>query len=89
MACTTHPSIDFLTGLKSCGIQVTREAELVSRMGEARNWQYAFSTLVQHGKQLGITFSPVGKKPSKNRIAGLLTRFSFSPNLRAACLACF
>lgn len=89
MAPPNHNCATFLADVKACGIQVTQEPQLLARLGEARNWQYAFSTLLHNGTPLGITFEPVGRKASKTKLSRVLNRFSFSPRLIDRCLACF
>lgn len=89
MAHATNNCATFLADVKSCGIQVTQEPQLLARLGEAHNWQYAFSTLMHNGKQLGITFASRNHAASKAKLSRVLNKFSFSPRLIDSCLRCF
>ena len=51
----------FIQSLKRAGIVIGNEREVMERLGEAREWRYAFSTLANHGKTLGIWFAAGAK----------------------------
>lgn len=46
----------FLDALARAGVSVSNERETRERLAEARNWRYAFRTLVVNGRSIGIRF---------------------------------
>lgn len=46
--------LHFLEELKQRGLVLHLEEEWASRLAEAPEWHYAFVTLAQHGKRIGV-----------------------------------
>jgi hypothetical protein len=46
----------FIQSLKSAGVAISKEREVIERLEEAREWHYAFTTLVKQGQRIGISF---------------------------------
>jgi hypothetical protein len=78
-----NESSRFIESLKSAGIQIGNEREVVERLGEAREWHYAFSTLVKQGKALGICFS-ASARISSIQLRRLFDKYKFPGNAGAA-----
>lgn len=54
-----NPNVEstrFIQSLKGVGVAISKEREVIERLEEAREWHYAFSTLVQQGQRIGISF---------------------------------
>ncbi|HTH94978.1 MAG TPA: hypothetical protein VL550_07080 [Rhodocyclaceae bacterium] len=66
---------EFLSSLKRVGVVISNEFELRERLAEARRWRYAFTTLANHGRSLGIRFD--GDKANAAAIRNTLARFEF------------
>lgn len=49
-------STRFIQSLKGAGIAISKEREVIERLEEAREWHYAFTTLVKQGQRIGISF---------------------------------
>ena len=77
-----NESIRFIESLKSAGILIGNEREVVERLGEAREWHYAFSTLAKQGKRLGICFSATART-SSNQLRRLFDKYKFPGNAGA------
>ena len=69
----------FISSLKNAGIEISNEREVIERLAEAREWHYAFSTLVKQGKRIGIWFAATAKIPS-DQLKQLFAKFHFSSN---------
>ena len=46
----------FIESLKSAGVAISKEREVIERLEEAREWHFAFTTLVKQGDRIGISF---------------------------------
>jgi hypothetical protein len=73
----------FIESLKKAGIAINNEREVIERLSEAREWHYAFSTLVRQGRRIGIWFAAKSKIRS-DRLQKLFARFRFSSHDEAA-----
>lgn len=80
-------STEFIQSLKRAGIAIGNEREVIERLEEAREWHYAFSTLVKQGQRIGIWFSATAKIRS-NQLKRLFAKYHFSGNAEAAFEAC-
>lgn len=83
MTATQNESILFIESLKRAGIVIGNEREVIERLGEAREWHYAFTTLVRQGKTLGIWFAATAKTRSL-QLKRLFARYNFPGNAEAA-----
>lgn len=72
----------FIQSLKRAGIQIGNEQEVIERLGEAREWHFAFATLAKHGKTLGIWFSATARTRSV-QLKRLFTKYNFPGNTEA------
>ena len=75
----TTESTEFIGSLKRAGIVIANEQEVIERLGEARDWHYAFSTLARQGKSLGIWFSATARTRSI-QLKRLFARYNFPRN---------
>ena len=73
----------FIESLKRAGILIDNEQEVIERLGEAREWHFAFGTLAKHGKSLGIRFAATARTRSI-QLQRLFARFGFPGNAEAA-----
>ncbi len=80
-------STEFIRSLKRAGISIGNEQEVIERLEEAREWHYAFSTLVKQGQRIGIWFTATAKIRS-NQLKRLFAKYHFSGNAEAAFEAC-
>lgn len=80
-------STEFIHSLKRAGIAIGNEREVIERLEEAREWHYAFSTLVKQGQRIGIWFSATAKIRS-NQLKRLFAKYHFSGNAEAAFEDC-
>jgi len=80
-------STQFIQSLKRAGIQIGNEQEVIERLGEAREWHFAFATLAKHGKTLGIWFSATAKTRSV-QLKRLFAKYNFPGNSEAVFEAC-
>lgn len=80
-------STEFIHSLKRAGISIGNEQEVIERLEEAREWHYAFSTLVKQGQRIGIWFTATAKIRS-NQLKRLFAKYHFSGNAEAAFEAC-
>lgn len=83
MTATQNESALFIESLKRAGIVIGNEREVIERLGEAREWHYAFTTLVRQGKTLGIWFAATAKTRSL-QLKRLFARYNFPGNAEAA-----
>ena len=77
----------FIQSLKRAGIQISNEREVIERLAEAREWHFAFSTLVNQGKRIGIWFAATAKTRS-TQLKRLFAKYHFTGNAEAAFEAC-
>jgi hypothetical protein len=70
---------EFIQSLKKAGILIGNEREVIERLGEAREWHYAFNTLARQGKTLGIWFSATARTRSV-QLQRLFARYGFPSN---------
>lgn len=76
-------STEFIRSLKQAGIAIHNEREVVERLAEAREWHYAFRTLVREGKRIGIWFAATTKiRPA--HLKRLFATFRFTSNDESA-----
>ncbi len=87
MIANQQESAQFIQSLKRAGILIGNEQEVIERLGEAREWRYAFTTLVNHGKSIGIWFSATARTRSI-QLKRLFARYNFPGNAEAAFEAC-
>lgn len=73
----------FIESLKRAGIEIKNEREVIERLGEAREWHYAFSTLARQGKMLGISFAATARTRSV-QLKRLFAKYNFPGNAEAA-----
>ena len=73
----------FIQSLKRAGIVIGNEQEVIERLGEAREWHYAFATLAKHGKTLGIWFAATARTRSA-QLKRLFAKYNFPGNAEAA-----
>jgi len=76
-------STEFIQSLKKAGVSISNEREVVERLAEAREWHFAFSTLVKQGKRIGIWFA-AGTKIRSSQLKKLFAKFHFSSHDEAA-----
>jgi hypothetical protein len=76
-------STQFIQSLKSAGILIGNEREVIERLEEAREWHYAFSTLARQGKTLGIWFAASARTRSI-QLKRLFAKYNFPSNAEAA-----
>ena len=76
-------STQFIESLKRAGILIENEQEVIERLGEAREWHYAFSTLTRQGKALGIRFAATAMTRS-TQLKRLFAKYNFPANAEAA-----
>lgn len=67
----------FIQSLKQAGVSIHNEGEVIERLQEAREWRYAFSTLVSQGRRIGIWFAATTKVRS-GQLQQLFAKFHFS-----------
>lgn len=53
---TNTEATQFIQSLKVAGVAISKEHEVIERLEEAREWHYAFTTLVKQGQRIGISF---------------------------------
>lgn len=60
----------FIQSLKGAGVAISKEREVIERLEEAREWHYAFTTLVKQGDRIGINFmaSPAVQSAELQRV---------------------
>ena len=87
MIANNQESTLFIQSLKRAGILIGNEQEVIERLGEAREWHFAFATLAKHGKTLGIWFAATAKTRSA-QLKRLFAKYHFPGNSEAAFEAC-
>ncbi|WP_371325082.1 hypothetical protein VX159_06080 [Dechloromonas sp. ZY10] len=80
-------STAFVQSLKRAGVSISDERQVIERLAEAREWHYAFSTLVKQGRRIGIWFAATAKLRSP-RLQRLFARYHFTPGAEAAFEQC-
>lgn len=78
----SEQSVQFIESLKRAGILIGNEREVIERLGEARDWHYAFTTLAKQGRALGIRFSATARTRSIH-LQRLFARYNFPGNAEA------
>jgi hypothetical protein len=73
----------FIQSLKRAGILIGNEQEVIERLGEAREWHFAFATLAKQGIALGIWFSATARTRSI-QLQRLFAKYHFPGNAEAA-----
>ncbi len=73
----------FIQSLKRAGILIGNEQEVIERLGEAREWHYAFTILVRQGKALGIWFAATARTRSA-QLKRLFAKYNFPDTAEAA-----
>ena len=68
---------EFLDLLKKAGIRISNEGELRERLAEARRWQFAFKTLAENGRMLGIRFDDLSEGCNELEIRRAFAEFEF------------
>ncbi len=76
-------STQFIQSLKQAGVEIHNEREVIERLAEAREWHYAFSTLVKQGRRIGIWFAARTKVRSA-QLKKVFAAFKFSDHDEAA-----
>ena len=76
-------STQFIESLKVAGVTISKELEVIERLEEAREWHYAFTTLVKQGQRIGISFLA---KPGVQlgELQRLFSRYRFADHAEAA-----
>jgi len=76
-------STRFIQSLKGAGVVISNEHEVIERLEEAREWHYAFTTLVKQGQRIGICFlaNPGVQSAVLQR---LFAQYSFGDHAEAA-----
>lgn len=75
--------VRFIESLKHAGIVISNEQEVIERLGEAREWHFAFTTLAKCGQSLGIRFMATAKTRSA-QLKRLFAQYHFKGNAEAA-----
>lgn len=70
-------STQFIQSLKAEGVTIHNERDVIERLQEAREWHFAFSTLVKQGSRIGIWFAASSKIRSA-RLKRLFAKFPFN-----------
>ena len=78
-----NESTEFIQSLKRAGVAIGNEREVIERLAEAREWHYAFSTLVNQGKRIGIWFAASAKIRS-DKLQRLFAKYNFPGYAEAA-----
>lgn len=68
---------EFLASLKEAGVAITNELELRERLGEVARWQYAFTTLAENGRAIGIRFQDQSEGRNRDQIRRAFAEFQF------------
>ena len=71
---------EFLDSLKAAGVEIANECELRERLAETARWRFAFMTMAQNGKAIGIRFIDHGARQNKARIRRAFARYAFPDN---------
>lgn len=83
MIANEKESAKFIESLKRAGILIGNEREVIERLGEAREWHFAFATLAKQGKTLGIWFAATARTRSV-QLKRLFAKYNFPGNAEAA-----
>jgi hypothetical protein len=84
---STESFDEFLSSLKRLGIVISNELELRERLAEARGWRYAFTTLANNGRSLGIRFENQNNGSNDAAIRNTLARFEFPEQSQSSLTA--
>jgi hypothetical protein len=76
-------STQFIESLKGAGVSISNEHEVIERLEEAREWHYAFTTLVKQGQRIGISFL-ASPKTQFAELQKLFAKYSFAKQAEAA-----
>lgn len=76
-------STQFIQSLKQAGVAISKEDEVIERLEEAREWHYAFTTLVKQGQRIGINFLAKSDIPS-TELQRLFAQYRFADKAEAA-----
>lgn len=68
---------EFLDSLKQAGIAISNERELRERLSEVARWQYAFTTLAENGRSIGIHFKDLSQGQNWDKIHRAFAEFQF------------
>ena len=71
-------AIEFIENIKSSGINISCERDVVERLGEAFDWKYAFTTLASNGKSIGIRFFFSDETKNIGLVRNVMDKFGFS-----------
>jgi hypothetical protein len=75
-------STQFINSLKMAGVAISNELEVIERLAEAREWHYAFTTLVKQGQRIGISF--LAKPETKSaELQRLFAQYRFADQAEA------
>ena len=80
-------STQFIQSLKGAGVAISKEGEVIERLEEAREWHYAFTTLVKLGQRIGITFLANSEMRSAD-LRRLFAQYRFADDAEASFEAC-
>ena len=80
-------STAFVESLKRAGVAISDERQVIERLAEAREWHYAFNTLVRQGRRIGIWFAASARVRS-SRLQRLFARYRFPASSEVAFEAC-
>lgn len=75
-------STQFINSLKMAGVAISNELEVIERLEEAREWHYAFTTLVKQGQRIGISFLAKPETQSAE-LQRLFAQYRFADNTEA------
>lgn len=76
-------STQFVQSLKVAGISINNESEVIERLEEAREWHYAFTTLVKQGQRIGISFLATPKMQLAE-LKKIFAQYRFADHAEAA-----
>lgn len=76
-------STEFIQRLKKAGVEIHNERAVIERLAEAREWHFAFSTLVRQGRRIGIWFAARSKIRSA-QLKRIFQQFRFSEQAESA-----
>lgn len=76
-------STQFIQSLKRAGVSIHNEEEVIERLAEAREWHFAFCTLVNQGKRIGIWFAASAKTRS-TQLKRLFAQYHFTSSAEAS-----
>ena len=78
---------EFLNSLKKAGIAISNEDELRERLAEAQRWRYAFTTLANNGRSLGIRFEDRSAGHNEAEVRRAFAEFAFPERAQASFTA--